>query len=141
MCACKKHTQYHILGLLNFLTCRMVDLTIHDILLPLWPCLISCSRNYRSGRALPCKMTSQTTLETSSTVTASLSRCILRGWSVGARALLHVLSRLLLHIRSRCLLMRFLHLEVRALCLDVRSLHLEWRTMTMHWRANHSWVP
>jgi hypothetical protein len=68
---------------------------------------------------------------------ASLSWYILRGWTVGAGALLHVLARRLLHIGSRCLLLRLLHLEVQALCLKVQSLHLEYRRLTMHRRMNH----
>jgi hypothetical protein len=52
-----QHIQYHILGLLSFIACHMVDLAIHIILLPLWLVLIFSSRNCLSGRALPCKMT------------------------------------------------------------------------------------
>jgi hypothetical protein len=137
MWTCEKHTQYYILGLLSFIACHMVDFAIHEILLPLWLCLISCFRSCRSGWAWPCKMASQTTLETSSTIMASLSWCILRGWTIGARALLHVLMRRLLHIGSRCLLMRLLHLEVQALCLKVWSLHLKYRMLTMHRWMNH----
>jgi hypothetical protein len=61
------------LGLLSFIACHMIDPPIHEILLPLWLRLISCSRSCRSGWALPYKVVSQTTLETSSTITASLS--------------------------------------------------------------------
>jgi hypothetical protein len=73
----EKHTQYHILCLLSFITCHMVYLAIHEILLPLWLVLISSSRNYLSGRALPCNVTSQPALEIGSAITASLSWCIL----------------------------------------------------------------
>jgi hypothetical protein len=124
------------LGLLSFITCHMIDPSIHEILLPLWLCLISCSRSCKSGWALPCNVASQTTLETSSTITASLSWCILRGWSIRAGVLLHVLVRQLLHIGSRCLLLRPLHLEARALCLKVQSLYLELRARHLHW---HLW--
>jgi hypothetical protein len=55
----------------------MVYLAIHEILLPLWLVLIFGSRNYLSGRALPCKVTSQPTLKTGSAITTSLSWCIL----------------------------------------------------------------
>jgi hypothetical protein len=140
MWACAKHTHYRILGLLSFIACHMVDLAIHVILLPLWLCFISFSRNYQSGQALPCKMTSQPTFETSSIISASLSWCILRGWSGWARALMHVLARLLLHIWARCLLLRLLHLDVRMLCLKVQSLHLEWRMLSMHRWMNHTQV-
>jgi hypothetical protein len=128
------------LSLLSFITCHMVDLAIHEILLPLWLCLIHYSRNCLSGRALPCKMTSRTTLEASFVITASLSWCILCGWSIGAGALLHVLARLLLYIGSRCLLLTLLHLEVRVLRMEIRSLYLEWRTLTLHRWVNHVWV-
>jgi hypothetical protein len=57
--------------------CHMVYLAIHEILLPLWLVLISGSRNYLSGRALPCKVTSQPALETWSSIAASLSWCIM----------------------------------------------------------------
>jgi hypothetical protein len=63
--------------LLGFIACHMVHLAIREILLPLWLVLISSSRNCLSGRALPCKVTSQSTLETGSTIMASLSWCIL----------------------------------------------------------------
>jgi hypothetical protein len=129
----EKHTQYYILGLLGFITCHMIDPPIHEILLPLWLCIISYSESYRSGWAVPCKVASQTTLETSSTITASLSWCILRGWSIRAGSLLHVLARWLLHIGSRCLLLRPLHLEARVLCWKVWSLYLELRVRQLHW--------
>jgi hypothetical protein len=51
----------------------MVHLAIHEILLPLWLVLIFGSRNCLSGRALPCKVTSQPTLEIGSAITTSLS--------------------------------------------------------------------
>jgi hypothetical protein len=70
----------------------MIDPPIHEILLPLWLRLISCSRSCRPGGALPCEMASQTTLEISSTSMASLSWCTLRGWSIRAGVLLHVLA-------------------------------------------------
>jgi hypothetical protein len=50
----------------------MVYLAVHEILLPLWLVLISGSRNYLSGGPLPCKVTSQTTLESGSAIMASL---------------------------------------------------------------------
>jgi hypothetical protein len=65
----------------------MIDPPIHEILLPLRRRLISCSRGCRPSGALPCEMTSQTTLETSSTSTASLSWCTVRGWSIRAGGL------------------------------------------------------
>jgi hypothetical protein len=135
-----KHTQYHILSLLCFKACHMINLAIHKILLPLWLRLIFGSRNCLSGQALPCKMASQPTLETSSTILASLSWCILRGWNGWARALFYILATPLLHIWVRCLLLRLLHLEVWTLHLEIWTLHLEWRTMSMHWQANHVWV-
>jgi hypothetical protein len=46
----------------------MVHLAIHEILLLLWLVLISSSRNCLSGRALPCKVTSQPILETGSAI-------------------------------------------------------------------------
>jgi hypothetical protein len=41
----------------------MVYLAINEIMLPLWLVMISDSKNCLSGRALPCKVTSQPTLE------------------------------------------------------------------------------
>jgi hypothetical protein len=133
MSTCEKHTQYYALGLLSFIVGHMIDPLIHEILLPLWLHMISCSRSCRSGWALPYEMASQPTLETSSTITALLSWCILRGWSIRAGALLHVLVRRLLHTGSRCLLLRPLHLEAWALCLKVQSLYLELRARHLHY--------
>jgi hypothetical protein len=65
------------LCLLSFIACHMVYLAIHEILLPLWLILIFGFRNCLSGRALPCKVTSQPALETGYAITASLSWCIL----------------------------------------------------------------
>jgi hypothetical protein len=129
----EKHTQYYVLGLLSFFAGHMIDCPMHKILLPLWLRLISCSRSCRSGWALPCKMASQTTLESSSTSMAPLSWCILRGWSIRARALLHVLVRQLLHIGSRCLMQRPLYLEAQAWCMKVRSLHQKLSARHLHW--------
>jgi hypothetical protein len=60
----------------------MIDPAMHEILLPLRLHLVSCSRSGRPSGALPCKMASQTTLETSSTSTASLSWCTVQGWGI-----------------------------------------------------------
>jgi hypothetical protein len=141
MGTCEKHTQYYVLGLLSFTACHMIDPPIHEILLPLRLRLISYSRGCRLGGALTCEMTSQTTLETSSTSTASLSWCTLRGWSIRAGALLHVLARQLLHAGSRRLLLRPLHLEAWAWRLKVRSLHQKLRARHLHWhlRPVHLW--
>jgi hypothetical protein len=65
----------------------MIDPAMHEILLPLRLHLVPCSRSGRPGGALPYKMTSQTTLETSSTSTASLSWCTMRGWGIRAGGL------------------------------------------------------
>jgi hypothetical protein len=62
----------------------MINLTMHEILLPLRLHMVSCSRSGRPGGALPCKMVNQTTLETSSTSTVSLSWCTVRGWGIRA---------------------------------------------------------
>jgi hypothetical protein len=142
MWTCKKHTQYYILGLLSFIASHMIDPLIYEILLPLRLRLISSSRSCRSGGALPCEMASQTTLETSSISTASLSWCTLRGWSIRAGAMLHILARRLLHARSRWLLLRPLHLEAQELCLKVRSLHRKLRARHLHWhlRSVHLWL-
>jgi hypothetical protein len=141
MLTCEKHTQYYVLGLLGFIAGHMIDPPIHEILLPLWLRLISCSGSCRSGWALPCKVASQTTLETSSTNTSSLSWCNLRGWTIRAWALLHVLARWLLHIGSRCLLLRPLRLEAWVLCWKVWSLYLDLSARHLHWhlRSVHLW--
>jgi hypothetical protein len=140
MWACDKHTQYHILCLLSFTSCHMVYLAIHEIMLPLWLVLICTSRNCLSSWALSCKVTSQPTLEIGSAIMASLSWCILGGWSGWARALLYVMVRRLLHTSSMSLGLRLLHLEVQALHLKVQSLHMEWRILSMHRWANHTRV-
>jgi hypothetical protein len=65
----------------------MIDPAMHEILLPLWLHLVSCSRSGHPGETLPRKMVSQTTLQTSSTCTVSLSWCAVRGWGVRAGGL------------------------------------------------------
>jgi hypothetical protein len=130
MRTCEKHTQYYILGLLSFIAGHMIDPPIHEILLPLRLHLISCSRGCRPGGALPCEMTSQTTLETSSTSTASL------GWGTRAETLLQVLAGRLLHAGLRWLLLRPLHLEARTLDLKVWSLRRKLRARHLQW---HRW--
>jgi hypothetical protein len=141
MRTCEKHTQYYVLGLLSFIAINMIDPPIHEILLPLSLRLVFCSRAYRPGGAQPCEMTSQTTLETSSTSTTSLSWCTLRGWSIRAGTLLHVLAGRLLHAGSRWLLLRPLHLEVWAWRQKVRSLRQKLRARHLHWhlRPVHLW--
>jgi hypothetical protein len=136
MQTCEKYTQYYVLGLLSFIAGHMIGPPIHELLLPLWLRLISCSRGCRPGGALPCEMTSQTTLETSSTSTASLSWCTLQGWSVRAGTLLQVLVGRLLHARSRRLLLRPLHLEARAWHLKVQSLRQKLRARHLHWHLH-----
>jgi hypothetical protein len=135
----KKHTQYYVRGLLSFLASHMIDPAMHEILLPLQLHLNSCSRSGRSGGSLPRKMAIQPILETSSTSTVSLRCCTVRGWGIGAGALLHVLARLLLPIGSRWLLLRPLHLETQTLSLKVWSLcqklrvgHLYWHRRPVH---------
>jgi hypothetical protein len=117
----------------------MIDPATHEILLPLWLHLVSCSRSGRPGGTLPRKMASQPTLETSSTSTVALGWCTMHGWGIGAGALLHALARWLLPIGSRWLLLRPLRLEARTLGLKVwllrqklRAGHLYW-----HWRPVH----
>jgi hypothetical protein len=121
----KKHTQYYVRGLLRFLAGHVVDPTTHEVLLPLWLCLISCSSSSRTGGTLPRKMASQSTLKASSTSMDSLRLCTVRGWGVGAGALLHALARWLLPVGSRWLLLRPLRLEVRTLGLKVWPLRQE----------------
>jgi hypothetical protein len=135
----KKRTQYYIRGLLRFLAGHMIDPATHEILLPLWLHLVSYSSSGRPGGTLPCKMASQSTLETSSTSTVPLRWCTVRGWGVGAGALLHALARWLLPIGSRWLLLRPLHLEARTLGLKVRPLHRKLRAghLYWHWRPVH----
>jgi hypothetical protein len=111
----------------------MIDPAMHEILLPLRLHLVSFSRSGRPGGALSRKMASQTTLETSSTSTASLSRCTVRGWDIRAGALLHALARWLLPIGSRWLLLRPLHLEAQMLGLKVRSLRRKLRARHLYW--------
>jgi hypothetical protein len=129
----KKHTQYYVRGLLRFLAGRMIDPATHEILLPLRLHLVSCSRSGHLDGTLPRKMASQPTLETISTSTVSLRWCIVRGWGIGAGALLHALARWLLHIGSRWLLLRPLHLEARTLGLKVWPLCQKLRARHLHW--------
>jgi hypothetical protein len=129
----KKHTQYYVWGLLSFIAGHMIDPAMHKILLPLRLHLVSYSRSGRPGEALPRKMASQTTLETSSTSTASLSGCTVRGWGIRAGPLLHALARWLLPVGLRWLLLRPLHLEARTLGLEVRSLHRKLRARHLYW--------
>jgi hypothetical protein len=117
----------------------MIDPAIYEILLPLRLHLVSCSRSGRPGGTLPRKMASQTTLETSSTSTVSLRWCTVRGWDIGAGALLHALARWLLPIGLRWLLLRRLRLEactlglkVRSLCRKLRAGHLYWHRRPVH---------
>jgi hypothetical protein len=125
--------------LLRFLAGHMIDPAMHEILLPLWLHLVSCSRSGHPGGTLPRKMASQSTLETSSTSTVALRWCTVRGWGIGAGALLHALARWLLPIRSRWLLLRPLRLEARTLGLKVRPLRQKLRAghLYWHWRPVH----
>jgi hypothetical protein len=135
----KKHTQYYVRGLLRFLAGHMIDPAMHEILLPLCLRLISCSSSGRPGGTLPRKMTSQSTLERSSTSTVALRWCTVRGWGIGAGALLHALARWLLPVGSRWWLLRPLRLEawtlglnVRPLCRKLRARHLHWHRRPVH---------
>jgi hypothetical protein len=135
----KKHTQYYVRGLLRFLAGHMIDPAMHEIQLPLWLRLISCSSSGRPGGTLPCKMAGQSTLETSSTSTVALRWCTVRGWGIGAGALLHALARWLLPIGSRWLQLRPLRLEARMLglknwplCQKLRAEHLYWHRRLVH---------
>jgi hypothetical protein len=117
----------------------MIDPATHEILLPLRLHLVSCSRSGRQGGALPRKMSSQPTLETSSTSTVSLRFGTVRGQGIGAGALLHALARRLLPIGSRWLLLTPLRLEARTLGLKIRPLcqklrvgHLYWHRRPVH---------
>jgi hypothetical protein len=111
----------------------MIDPAMHKILLPLWLHLISCPSSGRSGGTLLHKMASQSTLETSSTSTVALRWCTVRGWGIGAGALLHALARWLLPIGSRWLLLRPLRLEARTLDLKIRPLCWKLRAKHLYW--------
>jgi hypothetical protein len=132
----KKHTQYYIRGLLRFLTGHIIDPAMHEILLPLWLCLISFSSSGRPGGTLPCKMASQSTLETSSTSMVALRWCTVHGWGIGAGALLHALARWLLPVGSRWLLLRPLRLEAQTLGLKIQPLRRKLRVGHLYW---HQW--
>ena len=84
-------------------------------------------------------MTSQSTLKTGSTSAVSLRWCTLRGWGIGAGALLRALARRLLYVGSRWLLLRPLRLEVRTLGLKIWPLHRQLRAghLHWHWRPGH----
>jgi hypothetical protein len=139
----KKHTQYYVRGLLRFLAGHMIDLATHEILLPLWLHLVSCPRSGRPGGTLLRKMVSQPTLETSSTSTVALRWCTVRGWGIGAGALLHALAKWLLPVRSRWLLLRSLRLEARTLGLKVWPLRQKLRAghLYLHrWPVHMEWL-
>jgi hypothetical protein len=117
----------------------MIDPATHEILLSLQLHLVSCSRSGRPGGTLPCKMANQPTHETSSTSTVSLRWCTVRGWGIGAGALLHALVRWLQPVGSRWLLLRPRRLEtwtlgwkVRSLCRKLRARHLYWHRRPVH---------
>jgi hypothetical protein len=62
-----------------------------------------------------------------------------RGWGIGAGALLHALARWLLPIGLRWMLLRPLHLEARMLglkvwplCQKLRARHLHWHRRPVH---------
>jgi hypothetical protein len=129
----KKHTQYYVRGLLSFLAGHMIDPTMHEILVPLRLHMVSCSRSGHPGGALPHKMASQPTLETSSTSMVSLRWCIVSGRGIRAGALLHALARWLLPIGSRWLLLRPLCLEAQMLGLKVQSLRRKLRAGYLYW--------
>jgi hypothetical protein len=129
----KKHTRYYIRGLLRFLAGHMIDPATHEILLPLRLRLISYSSSGRPGGTLPRKMANQPTLEMSSTSMVALRWCTVRGWGIGAGALLHAMVRWLLPIGSRLLLLRPLCLEARTLGLKVRPLCQKLRARHLHW--------
>jgi hypothetical protein len=61
----------------------------------------------------------------------------MRGWGIGAGALLHALARWLLPIGSRWLLLRPLRLEARTLDLTVQPLCRKPRARHLHW---HRWL-
>jgi hypothetical protein len=111
----------------------MIDPATHEILLPLWLHLVSCSRSGRSGGTLPRKMASQTTLEISSTSTVALRWCTMCGWGIGAGALLHAFARWLLLVGSRQLLLRPLRLEARTLGLKILPLRQKLRAEHLYW--------
>jgi hypothetical protein len=117
----------------------MIDPATHEVLLPLWFRLISCSSSGRPGGTLPRKMASQSTLETSFTSTVALRWCTMRGRGIGAEALLHALARWLLPVGLRWLLLRPLRLEAWTLGLKVRPLRRKLRAghLYWHWRPVH----
>jgi hypothetical protein len=81
-------------------------------------------------------MASQTTLETSFASMVALRWCTMRGWGIGAGALLHALVRWLLPVGSRWLLLRLLRLEAQTLGLKIRPLRQKLRAGHLYW---HRW--
>jgi hypothetical protein len=63
----------------------------------------------------------------------------MRGWGIGAGALLHALARWLLPLGSRWLLLRPLRLEAQMLGLKIRLLRRKLRAgyLYWHWRLVH----
>jgi hypothetical protein len=60
---CEEHTQYHIMGLLGFLSSHMVDLSIGDVLLPLRTLLLVNSLGLLPIGTILSHMVWQSTLE------------------------------------------------------------------------------
>jgi hypothetical protein len=119
MRACKKHTQYHVLGMLSFLAGHMIDLAVNVLLLRLWPRLVSCSRNRLPVGALPGKVAHHVALKTFTDTRVSLGWGILHRLSYWTRWLLELQIRLLLlHIQSSCLLLTVLRLKTRHVVAD-----------------------
>jgi hypothetical protein len=141
MWACKKHTQYHIMGLLSFLASHMVDLAVHVVLLCLWPWLVSYCRNRLFVGAFLGKVARHAALETFTDTLISLSWGVLRGLSCWMRLLRKLWMMMMLHIRPTCLLLRVLHLKTRLLHLKTGSLHWKRMTLSLHRWVNHLRCP
>jgi hypothetical protein len=87
MRVCKKHTKYHILGLLGFLSSHMVDLPIGEVLLPSRTLMLISSLIWLPVRTVLSHMAWQSTLETSTKSMASLRGSIVLGFGCRRRNL------------------------------------------------------
>jgi hypothetical protein len=81
VCVCKEHTQYHILGLLGFLSSYMADLVIGEVLFPLRALLLTSSLVSLPDGTILGQVAWQSTLETCDKSSTSLRGGILLGLS------------------------------------------------------------
>jgi hypothetical protein len=88
---CEEHTQYHILGLLGFLSSHVVDLSIGEVLLPLQTLLLVSSLGLLLIGIVLSHLDGQSTLQACAKSLTSLRGSILLGLGCRSRNLRHIL--------------------------------------------------